>query len=56
MFFFQKNNLPRIKNGAYVVNVNDKKVKEYTGFHYLLTETQLNNLIHLELNKFLKKH
>ena len=35
---FSRNNLPGIKDGAYVINLNDKKVKEHIGFHYLLTE------------------
>ena len=37
---FSRNNLLRIKHGAYVINLNDKKktVKEHIGFHYLLTE------------------
>ena len=32
-----------------------KKVKEHTGFHYLLTEIQLYPLILLELNIFQKE-
>ena len=32
-----RNNLPRIKDGAYVINLDNKKVKEQIGFHYLLT-------------------
>ena len=48
--------LPRIKNGAYVINLNDKIVKEPVGFHYLLTEIQPCTLILLELNMFLKKY
>ena len=35
---FSRNNLPRIKDRAYVINLNDKKVKVHIGFHYLLTE------------------
>ena len=34
---FSRNNLPRIKDGAYVINLDDKKVKEHIRFHYLLT-------------------
>ena len=53
---FSRNNLPKIKDGAYVINLNDKKVKEHTGFHYLLTEIEMYTLIILELNIFLKKY
>ena len=35
---FSRNNLTRIKDGAYVVNVNDKNSKRKIGFQYLLTE------------------
>ena len=38
----------------YVINLNEKKSKEHTGFHYLLTETQLCSLIALGLNIFHK--
>ena len=31
------NNLSRIKYGACVINLDDEKVKEHIGFHYLLT-------------------
>ena len=37
MAFFQKKKLPRIRDGAYVINIDDKKVNECIGFHYLLT-------------------
>ena len=51
---FSRNSLPRIKERAYVINLNDKKkVKEHIGFHYLLIEIQLYTLILLELNIFL---
>ena len=53
---FSRNNLPKIKDGAYVINLNDKKVKEHIGFHYLLTEIQMYTVIILELNTFLKKY
>ena len=33
-----------------MINIDGKKVKEHTGFHYLLTEIQLYTLIPLELN------
>ena len=55
MAFFQEINLPRTKDGAFVINLDDKKVNEQIGFHYLLAEIQLYTLIFLELNIFLKK-
>ena len=51
-----KNNLPRIKDGAYVRTFDDKKVKQHIRFHYLLTEIQLSTLILLKLSIFLKKY
>ena len=56
MTFFLRNNLPRIKDGAYVVNHDHKKVKDHIRFRYLLTEIKLYTLIYLELNIFLKKY
>ena len=53
---FSRNNLFRIKNGAYVINHDEKKVKEHIGFHCLLTEIQLFTVILLEMKIFLKKH
>ena len=50
------NNLPRIKDGAYVINLDDKNSKKHIGFHYLLTEMQLYILILLELHIFLSKY
>ena len=38
------------------INLDDEKVKEHIGFHYLLTEIQLYTLILLELNILLKKY
>ena len=35
---FSRNNLPKIKDGAYVTNLDDKDVKEHIGFHYILTK------------------
>ena len=46
-----RDNLPRIKDGAYTRNLDDK-VKEYIGFHQLLTETWLCALIILGFNIF----
>ena len=56
MAFFSRNNLPTTKDGAYVINFNDKKVKEHIAFYYLLTEIQLHTFILSELNIFLKKY
>ena len=53
---FSRNNLPIIKDGVYVIHLNDKKVKEHIGFPYLFTEIQVYTLILLELNIFLKKY
>ena len=36
MAFFSRNGLPRIKDEANVINLDDKKVKKQIGFHYLL--------------------
>ena len=46
---FSRNNLPGIKDGRYVINFDDKIVKEQIGFNYLLTETHLFTLIHFEI-------
>ena len=35
-----RNNLLETKVGVYVIDLDDKKVKEHIGLHYLLTETQ----------------
>ena len=35
MALFSRNNLPGIKDGVYVIYLDDKKVKEHIGFHYL---------------------
>ena len=35
---FPRNNLLRIEDGAYVTNLNDKKVKEQIDFHYLFKQ------------------
>ena len=47
---FSRGNLPKIKDGTYVKNLDDKKVTKYIGFHYLVIEIQLHTLIILELN------
>ena len=44
------------KDGVYVINLDNKEVKQHTAFHYLLTEIQLYTSILLELNIFLKKY
>ena len=57
MVFLSRENLPRIKDGAYVINLDDKQSK---GIHwvslYLLTKIWFCTLILLELNILLKKH
>ena len=53
---FSRNNLPKIKDGAYVINSMIKIVKERIGFHYSLIEMQLHTLILLEFNIFHKKY
>ena len=35
---FSRNSLPRIKDGTYVINLDDRKVKEPIELHYFLTE------------------
>ena len=39
---FSRNNLPTIKDGTYVINLDDKKVKEHLGFHL---EYKIMNLL-----------
>ena len=34
-----RNNLSRIRDGARLINLENKKIKEHVGFHYLLTKT-----------------
>ena len=51
-----RNNLPSTNDGVYLINFDDKKVKEQIGFPYLLTEIQLYILILLEWNIFLKMY
>ena len=36
MAFFSRNGLPRIKDGANVINLDDKKGNEHIGFLYFL--------------------
>ena len=54
LMVFIENNLPTIKDGMYVKNLNNKQGKGIIGFHYLLTEILLSTLIPLELKRFLK--
>ena len=56
MVFFSRDNICRIKDGASVINLDDKQRKgtHYIEFHYLLTEIQLFTLILSELNVFHK--
>ena len=42
---FKRYNLLEIKDGVYVLNLNDKKSMEHIRFHYLLTKMQLCTLI-----------
>ena len=53
---FPRNNLFRIKDGVYVINLDDKKVKDHIEVHYLLTETHVHTLNILGLNIFLKMY
>ena len=53
---FSRNNLSRIKDGACVINLYDKKSNGTHWVSYLLTEIQLYSLIFLELNISLKKY
>ena len=51
-----RNNLNRIKDGAYVTNLDDRKAKHHIGFHYFITEIHLYTLTLLSLNILLKKY
>ena len=53
---FFGDNLPRIKDRAYVINLDDKESKEHIGFYYLFIKIRLCTLIILELNIFYKKY
>ena len=37
------------KNGVYFINLDDKKVKEHIGFHYLLTKIQMCTFLKLSI-------
>ena len=50
---FLRNNLSRIRDGVYVINLDDKKSK---GKHWVSLFTDWNTLILLEFNIFLKKY
>ena len=52
---FSRNNLRRLKDWAYVINLDGKKVYKQIGFHYLLTEIQVYGLFLLQVTKFYKK-
>ena len=54
MAFFARNNVPRIKYGAYVINLDDKNSKPTHWFHYLLTVMQYFDSF--GMNVFLKKY
>ena len=47
-----KEDLIYIEDVAYVINLNEKKVKEYIWFHYSFTEIQQCTLIYLGFNMF----
>ena len=50
LMMFSQEIVSRIKDGAYAINLDDKKVQ------YLLTEIQLYTLTFLELNILVKKY
>ena len=50
LMMFSQEIVSRIKDGAYAINLDDKKVQ------YLLTEIQLYALTFLELNILVKKY
>ena len=54
MAFFARNNVPRIKYGAYVINLDDKNSKPTHWFRYLLTVMQYFDSF--GMNVFLKKY
>ena len=51
---FSKDSLSRIKDGAYVINFDGKKVRRHIGFYYLPTDIRFCTLILLEFNIFRK--
>ena len=51
---FSRENLHRIKDGACLINLDDKKVKYHNEFHFLLTDIWPCISILLELNIFRK--
>ena len=53
---FSGDNLPRMKDGAYVMNLDDRKIKGTHWASLFLTETKLRTLIRLEFNIFLKNY
>ena len=57
MGFFSRSNLPRIKDGGYFINLDDK-ISKGTNFISLFFDrsTAIYNLIHLELNIFRKMY
>ena len=53
---FSRNNLPKkIKDGAYVTNLDNMQMQAHIGLLYFVTEMKLFILIVLVLNIFLKK-
>ena len=35
---YSRNNLPKVKDRAFVINLHDKNSKAFIGFHYLSTK------------------
>ena len=56
MVFFSRNNLPRIKDGASVINLDDKNSKRTHWVSLFVKKRQLYTLILMKLNIFLKKY
>ena len=56
MAFFSRNNLSRIRDKAYLVNLDDKKGKGTHWVSLFIDKIQLYLLILLGLNIFLKKY
>ena len=55
--FFSRINLPRIKDGGYFINLDDKISKGTNSISFFFDwSTAIYNLIHLELNIFRKSY
>ena len=53
---FSRKNLPKIKDVAYVMNLDDKNSKRTQWVSLFIEKIQLHNLNRLELNIFHKKY